>query len=187
MKIGVVHGRFQPLHLGHVRDYILLAKSRCDYLIVGITNSDSLHILDNDKNPHRSKGENNPLSFIERLEMIKGSLVAEGIGLNEFDIVPFPINIPQLIPNYVPKGAVHFITIFDDWGRDKVAKLLVQKMNVVVLFEKPEREKKISSTLIRDLIVEGDLSWRELVPETVVQHVERIDLKNRIVQLRKYK
>jgi nicotinamide mononucleotide adenylyltransferase len=127
------------------------------------------------------------LSFIERLEMIKGSLVAEGIGLNEFDIVPFPINIPQLIPNYVPKGAVHFITIFDDWGRDKVAKLLVQKMNVVVLFEKPEREKKISSTLIRDLIVEGDLSWRELVPETVVQHVERIDLKNRIVQLRKYK
>lgn len=37
IKTGVVHGRFQPLHLKHM-EYILAAKMRCQKLYIGITN-----------------------------------------------------------------------------------------------------------------------------------------------------
>jgi nicotinamide mononucleotide adenylyltransferase len=33
--IGVVHGRFQPFHNGHL-EYVLSAKQKCDFLYVGI-------------------------------------------------------------------------------------------------------------------------------------------------------
>ena len=42
IDIGVVHGRFQPLHLKHM-EYILAAKMRCRKLYIGITNPDNLH------------------------------------------------------------------------------------------------------------------------------------------------
>ena len=37
MKTGVIHGRFQGLHNGHM-EYLLTAKKRCDFLVIGITN-----------------------------------------------------------------------------------------------------------------------------------------------------
>jgi len=33
----MVHGRFQPLHCGHLQ-YVLVAFARCEHLIVGIAN-----------------------------------------------------------------------------------------------------------------------------------------------------
>lgn len=42
IDIGVVHGRFQPLHLKHM-EYILAAKVRCRKLYIGVTNPDNLH------------------------------------------------------------------------------------------------------------------------------------------------
>ena len=36
---GMIHGRFQPLHNGHLA-YLEAAAERCDHLFVGITNPD---------------------------------------------------------------------------------------------------------------------------------------------------
>ena len=82
--------------------------------------------------------------------------------------------------------STHYITIFNKWGHEKVDKLKNEGFNVVVLFEKPISEKKISSTLIRDLIVEGG-EWETLVPKSVQKYVEELNLRERIIQLRKYK
>ena len=38
--IGVIHGRFQMLHLGHM-EYLLAGKARCERLIIGISNPDA--------------------------------------------------------------------------------------------------------------------------------------------------
>lgn len=100
VRIGVVHGRFQPLHIGHL-EYFLAAKKKCDFLIVGITNPDPSLTKPDESNPHRSLDTSNPFTYFERYTMIKESLLEAGLKRDEFDIVPFPINFPDLIKYYV--------------------------------------------------------------------------------------
>ncbi len=184
MKIGVVHGRFQPLHFGHITDYLLKAKEECDFLYIGITNSDTLHTLDNKVNPDRSKSENNPLSFIERLIIIRDTMIYYGFDLTKFDIVPFPINIPKLILNYVPLNSTHYLTIYDEWGKEKANRLKEHDLKIQILFEKDISEKKISATQVRNLILNDDDTWINLVPKPVADHLKRINLKDRLTKLR---
>ena len=73
IKTGVVHGRFQPLHLKHM-EYILAAKMRCQKLYIGITNPDSLHTRDSVHDIHRSERSANPLTYFERYEMVRGAM-----------------------------------------------------------------------------------------------------------------
>ena len=51
--VGVIHGRFQMLHYGHM-EYLLAGKERCERLIIGISNPDVTLVKFNDANPHRS-------------------------------------------------------------------------------------------------------------------------------------
>ncbi|WP_199413554.1 hypothetical protein [Coprococcus sp. AF21-14LB] len=50
VDVGVIHGRFQILHLKHM-EYLLAAKMRCKKLYVGISNPDDSYIKEseNDK------------------------------------------------------------------------------------------------------------------------------------------
>lgn len=94
----------------------MAAKNKCDFLIVGITNPDPSLIKREDTNPERSLDSSNPFTYFERFSMIKEALLEAGLQRNEFDIVPFPINFPDLIKNYVPiDRSVFYITIYDDW------------------------------------------------------------------------
>ena len=108
--VGVIHGRFQMLHKGHM-EYLLAGKKRCEHLIIGIANPDTSLTKYNTANPHRSNPNANPLTYFERFQMLQGTLKDYGIGLDEFDIVPFPINYPELVFNYVPVDAKYYITI----------------------------------------------------------------------------
>ena len=83
---GSVHGRFQPLHNGHLR-YILSAKERCNFLWVGVTQYNIHNLLETPQDPHRQEQIHNPLTFHERLEMITKVLLDNGLALNEFDII----------------------------------------------------------------------------------------------------
>src|SRR5687767_809718 len=96
--IGTIHGRFQILHNGHL-EYALQAMELCDFLIVGITNPDVNLTKSDSTHPNRAKTENNPYTYYERLEMIRESLLGVGIKRGDFEIVPFPINYPELITN----------------------------------------------------------------------------------------
>lgn len=93
-KTGIVHGRFQVLHIGHM-EYLLEAKRRCDYLVIGVTNPDTKNTGFSNNDPCRSEPEENPMTYFERLQIIQGSLFNEGIELREFNIVPFPIDCPR--------------------------------------------------------------------------------------------
>ena len=55
VDIAVIHGRFQPLHIGHM-EYLLAGKERCELLIIGITNPDPSQIKVEPTNPTRSAG-----------------------------------------------------------------------------------------------------------------------------------
>ena len=73
------HGRFQPFHNEHL-EYVLAAQGLCDFLWIGITKYD---VTSTDLNPLgavRERPENNPLTFFERAQIIRGSLIEAGVS-----------------------------------------------------------------------------------------------------------
>lgn len=181
--VGVIHGRFQILHNDHLT-YLLAGKDLCRHLIVGITNADPLHIKNEAENPERSMDAANPLTYYERMVLVRSALSEAGVPEKEYSIVPLPVNMPELYHCYVPMDAVFFITIYDDWGRKKLEYFRSMNLSVHVLWEKPESEKGISAADIRGRIVGGD-NWRHLVPESVADHLTRWDISSRIENIKK--
>ena len=177
-SIGVIHGRFQGLHNGHM-EYLLAGKSRCEHLVIGITN-----YLCNSKNAkiskidtHRLTEEANPFTYYERMEMIRYAMHEYDVSDSEFSIVPFPIEQTDLLFNFVPRKAVYYMTIYDDWGREKLQLLTNLELNVKVMWERTEAEKPISGTLIRKKILNGE-DYKQFVPESVYNYINAHGLES---------
>jgi len=177
---GVIHGRFQMLHNGHM-EYLLEAKRRCEYLIIGISNPDVTVTRFSEANPHRSQARSNPLTYFERFEMLQGAMLEAGVPREEFDIVPFPINCPELLFNYVPRDAVYYMTIYDDWSLQKKAELEKLGCSIEVMWQRSNDEKEISGTEVRELIIAGQ-PWQHLVPRFVYDYSLRCGLDVRLRQ-----
>lgn len=178
-KVGVVHGRFQCLHRGHM-EYIMAAFEKCDFLIIGITNFnpfDNVKVNDVDKN--RFLDSSNPFTYFQRMEMIRDSLIENGVDKTKFDIVPFPIENENFIFNYVPLDATFFITIYDKWGEEKLKKLKSLNLEVDVLWKKDISLKPTSATFIRNLIKDNK-PWSHEVPKSVYNYILKNDLVRRI-------
>ena len=178
-KIGVIHGRFQPLHIGHM-EYLLAGKARCEYLIVGISNPDVIMTKFTEANPHRSALLSNPLTYFERFQMTAGALLEAGLKRSEFDIVPFPINFPDSLFNYVPRDAKYYMTIYDAWSVEKQKSLETLGCDIEILWTRTNDEKSVSGTEIRTLIA-ANKPWEHLVPPYVYQYVinHQLDLRLR--------
>lgn len=175
-KIGVIHGRFQMLHKGHM-EYLLAGKERCERLIIGVCNPDASFTKYNEASSHRSTSAANPLSYFERYEMIKGSMVEAGV--NNFDIIPFPINFPEYIFNYAPKNAKYYITIYDQWGKEKKKTLENLGCDVEVMWTRTDAERFTSGTEVRRRIINNE-SWEDLVPHFVYAYTIEQGIDNRI-------
>ena len=163
--VGIIHGRFQILHNDHVK-YLMAGKEFSEHIIVGITNPDPSLTKNHESNPHRSTELNNPLTYYERMIMIKETFLDKGLKLSEFSIVPFPINFPHLLKYYVPLDKVFFLSIYDDWGRQKKKYLENLGLKVHILWEVPLEKKGISGQTVRKKMLE-DQSWQQLVPKSV--------------------
>lgn len=180
-KLGVIHGRFQLLHNDHIK-YLLAGKNRCEHLIIGICNPEIELTKYNETNPHRSKKSSNPLTYFERMECIKNSLLELGIKQEEFDTVPFPINFPEKIVNYAPLNAKYYMTIYDEWGEEKYTYLKEKlKLDVDVLWRVTLEEKGISASDIREKIQKGQ-EWKQYVPNYVYKYVTENHIDKRIKQ-----
>ncbi len=179
--IGVIHGRFQVLHIDHIK-YLMAGKELCSHLIVGITNPDPSLTRDSSANPHRSTPLANPLTYYERNLMTKAALVEQGLELSEFSVVPFPINVPELIKYYVPLDAIFFLTIYDDWGRQKKEYFESLGLKIHVLWEVPIERKGLSSSDIRASMIQGK-KWEHLVPLSVTKLMKEWDIPQRLGEL----
>ena len=85
MKRGMIHGRFQPFHNGHL-EYMRGAAEQSDELWVGITNPDPARILPEASDPARHLPESNPYTYDERLLMVKAAAGGGGArGANAAD------------------------------------------------------------------------------------------------------
>ncbi len=181
-KLGVIHGRFQLLHNDHMK-YLLAGKERCEHLVIGICNPEIDLTKYTQANPHRSKQSSNPLTYFERMECIKYSLLEAGVKQEEFDIVPFPINFPEKIFNYAPQNAKYYMTIYDEWGEEKLKSLKENlKLDVEILWKVTLNEKGISASDVRKCIQEGK-EWKQYVPHFVYQYITENNLDTRIKNL----
>lgn len=179
--LGTIHGRFQILHNDHMK-FLLTGKKLCKHLIIGITNPDPSLTKDHDSNPHRSQPIANPLTFYERYVMIRETLLEKGLILSEFSIVPFPINVPELLKYYVPMNVVFFLSIYDDWGRQKKKYLESLGLKVHVLWEVPLEKKGLSGSDIRESMLK-DERWEHLVPPATAKLVKEWGIIKRLIDL----
>jgi cytidyltransferase-like protein len=169
--VGAIHGRFQPLHLGHM-EYLLAGKSRCEFLYIGITNPDPSVTFEHPADKARGRAENNPYTYWERAGMLRDALLEAKVPRGEFEIVPFPIVRLDLLRQYVPENATLFLTIYDDWGRSKADMLRAMNFQVDVMWELAPEKKGITATEVREQI-QLDGNWRELVPPAARPWIER--------------
>ena len=145
-------------------------------MIVGITNPDPGRTKDEVVDPNRSLPSANPLIYYERYQMVKSVLDAEGLEHDEYSIVSFPINQPELYKYYVPLDAIFYLTIYDDWGRRKQEYFQGLGLKITILWEKPESEKGLTSSMIRARIINGE-PWEDLVPLKAYEFLKILDMK----------
>ena len=162
---GLLIGRFQPFHLGHL-DAVLFGLSRAENLFICIGSS------------NKSNEKRNPFSAEERREMIISSIEPSMADqLKIFDIPDvgdhekWTFEIDKIVPKYD--------IIFTN---DEFTKTLFEKreMNVVPV-ELKDREK-FSGTNIRELIVD-DKNWQDLVPRGTKKVLDKIGAKERLKNL----
>src|SRR5712692_168856 len=177
----VLGHRFQPFHNGHL-EYVLAAQKRSSFLWVGITKYD---IDVSELSPlgrHREKPENNHLTYHERLVMIGAALSERGVPRDAFAFIPFPIEKPAKLPQFLPVSVPCFTTICEEWNREKIQVLKSQGYEVIVLWERERKE--ITGGEVRDDMIRGGTRWRELVPSATIQYAHEFKLQERLRNLR---
>src|SRR5262249_24383430 len=167
-RLGMIHGRFQPFHNGHL-EYLRGAAARSDVVFIGITNPDPARIKEEPSDPFRHLPESNPFSYVERLLMVTEVAHDEGISAH---VIPFPVNEPELWPAYVPPGVTQYLRLFSDWGGTKLERMRDAGYDVVILDEGVE--KRISGADVRAAL-RADAGWQALVPPGVARVILSLD------------
>ena len=162
---GLLIGRFQPFHLGHL-EAVNFALNKVENLWIGIGSS----------NKYNEK--KNPFSADERRKMITLS-VGDSIitRIKIFDIPDvddhekWTYSIDKIVPEYN--------LVFSN---DEFTKTLFEKreMNVVPVVLKDRG--KLSGTNIRELIADNK-NWQDLVPQGTRKVIDNLNAKERLKDL----
>ncbi len=152
---GLLIGRFQPFHLGHLQA-LQFALSRVNSLWVGLGSS------------NRTADRNNPFSADERRQMILASINND--TLKRISIYPIPdvdnhIRWIEMISTIVPDFGIIF-------SNDELTKRLYSKRGVLVESIPFLQRDLLSGTNIRNLIAGGGGEWRSLVPDGTRRFLE---------------
>jgi len=162
---GLLIGRFQPFHLGHL-DAVMFGLSKVENLWIGIGSS-------NKYNERR-----NPFSSDERREMIISSI--EPSIIDSIKI----FNIPD-VDNH-KKWAFHVDSIVPKYDlvftNDEFTQILFEKQKSKVIPVPLKEREKFSGTNVRQLILDGK-NWQDFVPKGAQKVLEKIKAKDRLKNL----
>jgi|SRR5437588_7735818 len=162
---GLLIGRFQPFHKGHLAA-VTFGLSQVENLWICIGSSNK----DNEKR--------NPFSADERKEMILSSLDSSTLNRVQVFYVP-DVNDhakwTQHVDSIVPKYDVVF-------SNDDFTITLYQKRGMKVVPVPLLQREVISGTRIREMIATRK-NWMELVPEGTKNVLLKIDAERRLLQI----
>jgi nicotinamide-nucleotide adenylyltransferase len=171
MRRGMIHGRFQPFHNGHL-EYLRGAAERSDEIWIGITNPDPARVQFEESDPLRHLPESNPYSYAERLLMVKAAAADLGLDSMRVHVIPFPVNEPELWHAYVPDDVTQYLRLFSAWGGTKLDRLREAGYEVTILDEGSEKE--LSGVEVRAAMRAGD-EWESLVPPGVARVLRMLE------------
>lgn len=161
---GLMMGRFQPFHLGHL-DLARQILKECDEVIILVTSSQFNYL------------EKDPFTAGERIEMIHDSIKESDIDLtrcivlaieNQFNIATWAAYLKSMLP--------HFDKVYS--GNEYV-KMLLADSEIEVIKPIFLERGKFNATKIRSMII-SDENWQDLVPSAISKFIEKINAKNRL-------
>ncbi len=161
---GLMMGRFQPFHLGHL-DLARQILKECNEVIILVTSSQFNYL------------EKDPFTAGERIEMIHNSIKESDVDLtrciilaieNQFNIATWSAYLKSMLPR--------FDRVYS--GNEYVKMLLADSDIEVIKPEFLDREK-FNATKIRSMIVLAE-NWEQLVPSAVSDFIKKINAKNRL-------
>ena len=159
---GLLIGRFQPFHLGHL-EALQFALSKVDKLWLGLGSS------------NKPIEKNNPFSAEERKQMILSSI--DDSMKNKITIYFIPdvdnhVKWIEKIDTIVPKFDIIF-------SNDPLTDHLYSKRTVRVISIPFLKRDQLSGTRIRDLI-KSDQKWDDLVPSGTKLILENLNAQSRL-------
>lgn len=162
---GLLIGRFQPFHLGHI-EALRFALSQVDNLWIGIGSS------------NKPTEKNNPFTADERKEMILSSIDNSISSRIQIYHIPDFENHKTWIENIdliVPDFGVIFTN-------DELTQSLYSKRGKKISSVPLRERETLSGTNIREKII-SDQNWYDLVPEGTKTVLQKIGAKNRLKTL----
>jgi len=162
---GLLIGRFQPFHLGHL-EALQFALSKVDKLWVGLGSS------------NKPVQKNNPFSAEERKQMILSSIdntMKEKISIYFIPDLDNHVKWIEKIDTIVPKFDIIF-------SNDELTKHLYSKRSVQVIAIPFLNRNVLSGTHIRDLII-SDQKWDNLVPQGTRNFLKNTSAKEHLKNL----
>jgi nicotinamide-nucleotide adenylyltransferase len=157
MDRGLLIGRFQPFHNGHIYVVREVLKDVRE-IILGIGSAQKSHSLEN------------PFTAGERLMMISKSLAENGIDRHYY-IIPIPdVDNNSLWVSHVQSLTPPFDRVYSG---NTLVKRLFGEVGIPVETPPMYNRKEFSGTEIRRRILAGE-PWKDLVPEGVVSVIEEV-------------
>ncbi len=163
---GLLIGRFQPFHKGHV--YVIeKILGEVDELIIAIGSAQLSHTLEN------------PFTAGERLMMVSKGLAENGIKKGYY-IIPIPdVNNNSLWVSHVRSHTPPFERVYSG---NTLVKRLFKEIGVRVGTPPMFNREEYSGTEIRRRMLEGE-PWKHLVPRGVVEVIKEIKGVERMKEL----
>ena len=159
---GLLIGRFQPFHLGHL-EAIRFALSKVDKLWIGIGSS------------NKSSEKNNPFTADERKEMILSSIDTSTSNRIQVFSIPDLENHEKWIEN-IDLIVPDFDVVFTN---DELTQSLYSKLGKKVIPVPFKDREVLSGTNIRNKIL-SDQDWQTLVPVGTKTVLEKTGANNRL-------
>jgi nicotinamide-nucleotide adenylyltransferase len=169
MRVGLLVGRFQPFHLGHL-SAVKYALKEVQYLYVIVGSAQRNHERDN------------PFTAGERITMIKSALDGNGVDPSKWMAIPMAdADSHSLWVSTVKSMVPKFDTIFTN---DALTFSLFKEEKIDVRAVPYLDRRSYSATNVRDRILERK-DWESLVPPQVAKLVKQFGGVERVIALKR--
>src|SRR4051794_38018939 len=154
MNAACLTGRFQPLHNEHLRLMYDIVE-RGEQLIIGVTNPTGVGTPARES-AHRHRPDANPLTFVQRTELI-------GTALCDIPhhVIAFDLDAPAAWTRLLPLDVTQVVGVKSDWERAKLRRFAAAGYRTRAI---TPQDLGCCSSRVRAELAAGSPGWKTLVP-----------------------